>query len=42
MRFSYPLRMSVIKRGDKEQKLAAFVSSYFSEIRACWRHTSSS
>ena len=33
MRFSYPLRMSVIKRGDKEQKLAAFVSSYFSEIR---------
>ncbi len=34
MRFSYPLRMSVIKRGDKEQKLAAFVSSYFSEIRA--------
>jgi hypothetical protein len=31
MRFSYPLRMSVIKRGDKEQKLAAFVATYFSQ-----------
>ncbi len=33
MRFSYPLRMSVIKRGDKEQKLAAFVAAYFSQAR---------
>jgi hypothetical protein len=29
MRFSLPLRMSVIKRGEKEQKLAAFVGSHF-------------
>ena len=29
MRFSPPLRMSVIKRGEKEQKLSAFLGSHF-------------
>ena len=29
MRFSPPLRMSVIKRGEKEQKLGAFVGNHF-------------
>jgi hypothetical protein len=29
MRFSPPLRMSVIKRGEKEEKLGAFVGSHF-------------
>jgi hypothetical protein len=33
MRFSTPLRTSVVKRGEKEQRLGAFIASHFARVQ---------